>query len=225
MTDATAGQSPASPLLRWLGIRQEELPAVAWSFTYFFSLLAGYYMLRSVRETMAIVSGVQNIPSLWTGTFFMTLLATPVFGWLTSRFPRRSFLPWVYYFFIANIGLFYVAFSSLPQDSPSLVWVARAFFVWLSVFNLFVVSVFWSFMADIYQKEQSRRLFGRGSIGAAVVPTVENLGGHSNSAPSLAKLQSSGEYKNVNTLFCHMACWLHWHVHCNSECGAQWEPQ
>ena len=176
MTDATAGQSPAPPLLRWLGIKREELPAVAWSFTYFFSLLAGYYMLRSVRETMAIVSGVQNIPWLFTGTFFMTLLATPVFGWLTSRFPRRSFLPWVYYFFIANIGLFYVAFSTLPDDSPSLVWVARAFFVWLSVFNLFVVSVFWSFMADIYQKEQSRRLFGiisaGGSAGAVLGPLL-----------------------------------------------------
>ncbi len=149
---------------------------MAWSFVYFFALLAGYYMLRSVRETMAIVSGVQNIPWLFTGTFVVTLLATPVFGWLTSRFPRRSFLPWVYYFFIANIGLFYVAFSGLPEDSASLVWVARAFFVWLSVFNLFVVSVFWSFMADIYRKEQTRRLFGvisaGGSAGAFLGPLL-----------------------------------------------------
>ena len=176
MTNAAAGQNPAPILQRWLDIRREEVPAVAWSFAYFFALLAGYYMLRSVRETMAIVSGVQNIPWLFTGTFVVTLLATPVFGWLTSRFPRRAFLPWVYYFFIANIALFYLAFTGLPDDSPALIWVARGFFVWLSVFNLFVVSVFWSFMADIYRKEQSRRLFGvisaGGSAGAFLGPLL-----------------------------------------------------
>jgi AAA family ATP:ADP antiporter len=131
-------------------------------------------MLRSVRETMAIVSGVQNIPWLFTGTFVVTILATPVFGWVTSRFARKVFLPWVYYFFIANIAILYVAFTRFPNDSTTIVWIARAFFVWISVFNLFVVSVFWSFMADIYTKEQSRRLFGvisaGGSTGAVLGP-------------------------------------------------------
>ena len=179
MTQANAVWSPATILSRTLGVRRDEYAAVAWSFTYFFCLLAAYYMLRSVRETMAIVSGVQTIPFLFTGTFTVTLLATPVFGWIASRFPRKVFLPWVYYFFVANIAIFYGAFVYAQANELSQVWIARAFFVWISVFNLFVVSVFWSFMADIYTREQSRRLFGLisagGSTGAILGPWFTSL--------------------------------------------------
>ncbi|MGB5246131.1 MAG: MFS transporter [Woeseia sp.] len=172
-------QSPRTlPLLlsRLFGVKAEEVVAVAWSFIYFFCLLSAYYMLRSVREAMAIVGGTQNIPWLFTGTFVAMLVATPIFGWVASRYPRKRFLPWVYYFFIANVLAFYLAFTFAEPLSLSPVWVGRAFFVWLSVFNLFVVSVFWSFMADIYSKEQSRRLFGLisagGSTGALIGPLV-----------------------------------------------------
>jgi len=164
---------------RVLGIERDELVAVAWSFIYFFCIMSAYFMLRSVRETMAIVSGVQNIPWLFTGTFALMMLATPVFGWVTSRYPRRTFLPWVYYFFISNILIFFVVFTYAQNNNLSLLWISRAFFVWLSVFNLFVVSVFWSFMADIYTKQQSRRLFGvitaGGSAGALVGPLVTSV--------------------------------------------------
>jgi AAA family ATP:ADP antiporter len=164
---------------RFLGIEPGEFAAVAWSFVYFFCLMAAYYMLRSVRESMAIVSGVDNIPWLFTGTFFFMLLATPVFGWITSRYLRRQFLPWVSYFFIANILLLYVAFKAADAGLLDIVWISRIFFVWLSVFNLFIVSVFWSFMADIYSKEQSRRLFGLisagGSTGALLGPLVTSV--------------------------------------------------
>jgi AAA family ATP:ADP antiporter len=167
----------AAPLsLRALGIKPGEFVAVAWSFVYFFCILSAYYMLRSVRETMAIVSGVENIPWLFTGTFTAMVLATPVFGWITSRYRRRTFLPWVYYFFIANILLFFVTFTWYMDEELTRLWAARSFFVWLSVFNLFVVSVFWSFMADIWSTEQSRRLFGvisaGGSSGAFVGPLI-----------------------------------------------------
>jgi AAA family ATP:ADP antiporter len=161
---------------RVLGIERDELVAVAWSFVYFFCIMSAYFMLRSVRETMAIISGVQNIPWLFTGTFVLMMLVTPVFGWVTSRYPRRTFLPWVYYFFIANILIFFAVFTYAQENNLSLLWISRAFFVWLSVFNLFVVSVFWSFMADIYTKQQSRRLFGvitaGGSAGALVGPLL-----------------------------------------------------
>ncbi len=171
--------SPAALITRALGIRREEFAAVAWSFAYFFCLLAAYYMLRSVREAMAIVGGTENIPWLFTGTFVAMLLATPVFGWVASRFPRKTFLPWVYYFFIANILIFFAAFSYAEARALNQIWIARAFFVWLSVFNLFVVSVFWSFMADIYSKEQCRRLFGvisaGGSAGALLGPIVTGM--------------------------------------------------
>ena len=176
MSQAAPDDLSGFRLPRALGIRRDELVAVAWSFAYFFALLASYFTLRPVRETMAIVGGVQNIPWLFSGTFTVMLIATPIFGWLTSRFPRRKFLPWVYYFFITNIACFYVAFNTIAEDSAAMAWIGRGFFVWLSVFNLFVVAVFWSFMADIYTKEQSRRLFGvisaGGSAGAFLGPLV-----------------------------------------------------
>jgi AAA family ATP:ADP antiporter len=165
--------------VRVLGIEPREFVAVAWSFAYFFCLLAAYYMLRSVRETMAIVSGIQNIPWLFTGTFTVMLAATPVFGWIASRFRRRTFIPWVYYFFIVNILLFFAAFTWFMEIGVARVWVARSFFVWLSVFNLFVVSVFWSFMADIWSTDQARRLFGiisaGGSTGAFLGPVMTSI--------------------------------------------------
>ena len=168
-----------SRALAALGVRAEELPAVAWSFTYFFFILSSYYMLRPVRDAMAIVSGVLTIPVLFTGTFTVMLLVTPVFGWIASRFPRKQFLPWVYYFFVSNILIFYLLFTYAQNAGIDQVWISRCFFVWLSVFNLFVVTVFWSFMADIWSKQQSRRLFGvisaGGSIGAIAGPILTSL--------------------------------------------------
>ena len=136
-------------MMRTLGIERDELAAVAWSFVYFFCIMSAYFMLRSVRDSMAIVSGVQSIPLLFTGTFGLMILATPIFGWVTSKYPRRSFLPWVYYFFITNILIFYAVFTYAQANNLSIVWISRAFFVWLSVFNLYVVSVFW----EVYLEE------------------------------------------------------------------------
>lgn len=168
-----------SAIARLVGLKPGEFFAVAWSFIYFFSLLSAYYMLRSVREAMAIMGGTENIPWLFTGTFVVMVLATPVFGWVASRFPRKQFLPWVYYFFIFNILIFFSLFTYGLRNELETVWIARAFFVWLSVFNLFVVSVFWSFMADIYSKEQGRRLFGvisaGGSAGALLGPLMTSV--------------------------------------------------
>ena len=136
-------------LSRIFGVQRHELVAVAWSFAYFFCVLSSYYIIRPVREEMAVGSGPNTIPYLFIGTFVTMIFATSLFGWVASRFPRRVFLPWVYLFFISNM-----------------------LFIWVSVFNLFVVSVFWSFMADIYTREQGRRLFGLitsgGSIGALI---------------------------------------------------------
>ena len=181
--ESAEGKSVAPGFVRFvsrtLGIEPGEFVAVAWSFTYFFCVLSSYYMLRSVREAMAIVSGVSNIPWLFTGTFVLMLLVTPVFGLVTSRYPRRTFLPWIYYFFIANILIFYAVFTYAQNNDINQVWIGRAFFVWLSVFNLFVVSVFWSFMADIYSRKQSRRLFGvisaGGSTGALIGPLLTTV--------------------------------------------------
>jgi AAA family ATP:ADP antiporter len=168
----TAANDEMRPNLfeRMFGIERHEYAAVAWSFFYFFCVLSAYYILRPVRETMGVGSGTNTLPYLFMASFAIMLLATPVFGWIASRYPRKVFLPWVYGFFIVNVLVFWAVFAQRIGDGLDHVWLGRTFFVWLSVFNLYVVSVFWSFMADIYTREQGRRLFGLlssgGSIGA-----------------------------------------------------------
>ncbi len=161
---------------RWLGrvvvLRPGEGRALAWSFAYFFCLLAGYYVLRPLRDEMGIAGGERNLQWLFTATFVVMLAAVPVFGAMVARLPRRRFIPLVYHFFVANIAIFWVLLSL----DVSKVQVARVFFVWISVFNLFAVSVFWSFMADLFSSEQGKRLFGciaaGGSAGALLGPVL-----------------------------------------------------
>ena len=155
---------------RWLGrvvaARPGEIQALLWSFAYFFCLLAGYYVLRPLRDEMGVASGVRNLQLLFTATFVVMLAAVPVFGAVVARLPRRRFIPLVFHFFVANIAIFWL----LLTFDVGRIHVARVFFVWISVFNLFAVSVFWSFMADRYTSEQGKRLFGfiaaGGSAGA-----------------------------------------------------------
>ncbi len=147
-----------------LGIRPGEHAAVVAAFGFFFCLFASYFMLRPVRETMGIAGGVQNLQWLFTATFVVMLAAIPLYGLCSSRLPRRRFVPWVYAFFIANLLAFALATRTRPDD----VWLARVFYVWLSVFNLFVVSVAWSLMADVFRPEQARRLFPVIAAGASV---------------------------------------------------------
>ncbi len=150
----------------------DEAVPVGWAFLYFFCLLCGYYILRPVRDEMAIQGGVQHLPWMMTATFVTLLLVAPLFGWLSARLPRYRLLLTVYAFFGLNLILFFMAMMS----HLSAQWAARTFFVWLSVFNLFVVSVFWSFMADLFTPTQGTRLFGviaaGGSIGAMVGPLL-----------------------------------------------------
>ena len=159
--------------MKIIDIERDEWTAFGWAFCYFFFLLCAYYVLRPVRDEMGIQSGIKNLPWLWTGTFVGMLLITPLFGWISSRWPRRIFLPLVYFFFIANLIAFYFAFNT---DIVPKTIVAPAFYVWISVFNYFVVSVFWSFMTDVFSTERAKRLFGGiaagGSIGAMTGPTI-----------------------------------------------------
>jgi AAA family ATP:ADP antiporter len=146
----------SSSLERYVQVRREEVAGLGWSFAYFFCLLCGYLLIRPVRDEMAIRTGADKLQWLLTATFLAMLAVLPVFGWISSRFARRKFLSLIYLFFAANLIAFYVLFS-VPID-PLL--LAPAFFVWVSTFNMFVVSVFWSFMADLFTTEQARRLYG-----------------------------------------------------------------
>lgn len=152
--------TPQSRWRHWLrrivSIEEHEVGAAVAGFAYIFCAFTAYMILRPVRETMGITSGVSNLPSLFWGTLAATLVTQPVFGWLTSRYPRTVFLPWVYGFFALNLAGFYLWFYFQSDHT----WIARAFFVWLTVFALFVPSVFWSLMADIFRPEQAKRLYG-----------------------------------------------------------------
>jgi len=150
----------------------QERAAALWSFAYFFALLAGYYVLRPLRDQMGIAGGVKNLPWLFTATFVTLLVAQPLYGALVARLPRARFIPIVYHFFVANLLVFW---ALLTFDVETAV-VARVFFVWVSVFNLFAVAVFWSFMADLFTSEQGKRLFGfigaGGTAGALLGPII-----------------------------------------------------
>ncbi len=166
-------QSLDYPWLRQLlALRPGEGRALGWSFAYFFFLLAGYYVLRPLRDEMGIAGGVRNLHWLFTATFAVMLAAVPAYGALVARLPRRRFIPLVYHFFVANIAVFWLLLSF----DLGKVQVARVFFVWISVFNLFAVSVFWSYMADLFASEQGKRLFGfiaaGGSAGALLGPLL-----------------------------------------------------
>jgi ATP:ADP antiporter, AAA family len=166
---------PLSALLRRLVVLQPgEAPALLASFATLLCTFSSYTILRPVRDALGITSGLEKIPYLFWGVFVVMLVLQPVYGWLTSRFPRTVFLPWVYGFFVANLMGFYLWFR-LQQDHT---WIARTYFVWVSVFNLFVVAAFWSLMADVFTREQAGRLFGAiwagASTGGLIGPFIDN---------------------------------------------------
>ncbi|MDX1482895.1 MAG: MFS transporter [Alphaproteobacteria bacterium] len=166
------GHMLAAWLERVANVREDEVKALVWAFAYFFCLLTSYYILRPLRDEMGVRSGVENLQWLFSGTFFVMLVAAPIFGAVVSRFSRRQFIPWVYRFFVLNILIFFAMLTLGWAE----ITVARVFFVWVSVYNLFVVTVFWGFMADLFSNAQGKRLFGfiaaGGSAGALLGPSL-----------------------------------------------------
>lgn len=164
-------------LERLVRVEHGEWPRLLIAFTYFFFLLGGYFMLRPIRGTVAS-NNAEILHLLYSGTFLVMLAVVPVFGFLVSRYRRGQFIPASYLFFIGCLGFFIFGFSD--EDTPQ--WMQRSFYIWLSVFNLFVVSVFWSFMTDVFRPGQAQRLFGvimaGGSLGSIVGPlATSNLVG------------------------------------------------
>jgi ATP:ADP antiporter, AAA family len=167
---APGPEGPPGPGLRLLRrvveVRSEEVPALLWSGAYFFALLAAYFVIRPLREEMGVAGGVANLPWLFTGTLVAMLLVHPPFAALVARLPRRRFVAVAYRFFLANLLAFFALRHLLPAEQQ--IWLGRVFFVWTSVFNLFVVSVFWGFMADVFTAAQGTRLFGFISVGGTL---------------------------------------------------------
>lgn len=151
--------------------RQERRLAL-WAFAYFFMLLAGYYVLRPLRDQMGIAGGVKALPWMFLATFVTLIVAQPLYGALVKKLSRPRFIAIVYQFFVVNLAIFWL----LLTLHISTVAVARIFFVWVSVFNLFAVAVFWSLMADLFSSEQGKRLFGfigaGGTAGSLLGPAI-----------------------------------------------------
>jgi AAA family ATP:ADP antiporter len=166
-------------LARLLDVRAQvaahERRAVALAFMCNFVLLGSYYILRPVRDTVATVVGVGQLQNLFTATFAGTLLAAPIYAMLASRFRLTRLLPGVFWFWLSNVLLFQLLFRLAPQNF----WVAAAYYVWFSVVNLFMISVFWSLMVDMFTAAQATRLFALiaagGSIGAIAGPLLTRL--------------------------------------------------
>ena len=148
-------QSTSQPLTRITTanvrrrLRAGELKRVGLAFASFFLLLCSYYILRPVRDEMGVQSGVDRLQWLFTGTFLFTLLTVPIFGWAVKRVPRVYLLPVVYGFLIANLLAFYATFAAGVT-----VVTAAAFFIWLSVFNLFVVSLSRGEVLEVFRRPE-----------------------------------------------------------------------
>ncbi len=159
-------------LRRVVDVQRYEMRALLWSFSYFFCVLAAYYILRPVRDEMGVLAGVHKLPWFFFTVFLTMLAVVPLFGWAASRLTIRRLLPTVYVFFVFNLVGFFIAL----RTGSNLTTLAPVFFVWVSVFNLFIVSVFWSFMADVFSTDGARRLFGfisaGGSLGAISGPLL-----------------------------------------------------
>jgi AAA family ATP:ADP antiporter len=169
-------------LSKIIDVRPNEAPALIWAWLYIFSLLSSYYILRPIRDQMGVAGGVNNLQWLFTGTLVGMLVLNVPFSWLVKTFPREKFIAISYRFFSANILLFALAlYLATPEQT---IWIGRIFFVWTSVYNLFVVSIFWQMIVDVFTAEQGKRLFGFIAAGATLgaiagsaftVSTVEHM--------------------------------------------------
>lgn len=140
-----------------------ELGPALWSAAMFFCVLGGWFLIRPLRDAMAAEGGTRDLPWLYTGTFVVSLALSPVVSWLVARFGRARITPALLRAFGAALLVFFCVLMALPTARE--VWAARAFFVWGSVYNMLVVSLFWSFMADTWSSEQGKRLFGLAAVG------------------------------------------------------------
>ncbi|MBC7792049.1 MAG: MFS transporter [Anaerolineae bacterium] len=161
-------RSAARLLGRIVDVREEEVRALTLSCAYFFFLLSSYFILRPIRDDMAVAGGVSELKWLFLGTLTATLIANPLFSALVARFTVRRFITISYRVFLVNLLVFYVIARAAAGEGTESAWLGRTFYVWTSVFNLFVVSVFWGFMADVFSTEQGKRLFGFIGVGGTL---------------------------------------------------------
>lgn len=154
-------------LARVVDARPAELAPLLVGIAYYFLLLAGYYVLRPIRETFGITWGTGNLPMLFYGTVGVMLLINPLYSRLVARLPRSRAIPLVHHALVLLLLGFYAGVSLL-EDPASQVALKYGFYIFISVFNLFIVSIFWSLMSDLFDREQARRLYGPLAVGGSL---------------------------------------------------------
>ena len=164
--EASAGGFFHAFLGRLAQVRPGEAPVLGWAWLYIFSVLSSYYIMRPIRDQMGVAGGVNNLQWLFTGTLIGMLVLNIPYAFLVKTLPRTRFITVTYRFFAANILLFAIALHF--ADAEQTIWIGRAFFIWISIFNLFVVSVFWALIVDTFNSEQGKRLFGFIAAGATI---------------------------------------------------------
>ncbi len=153
-------------LRKLIDVREEETGALWWAAAFFFLVLMSYYILRPVRDTMGAAHGTGNLSWMFTATVLAMLALNPAFSALVVRFGRSRFIPISYRFFASNLVVFYFLLRGYGGDVPF--WLSVVFYVWTAVFNLFVVSIFWAFLSDIFSSPQAKRLYGFIGVGGTL---------------------------------------------------------
>ena len=150
----------------FVDVQPREVATIGWAWLYFFTALASYYVIRPIRDEMGVAGGIDNLAWLWMGTLAGMMLANPPFAALVARLTRERFIAITYRCFGLNLLVFFLLVRGTTGESA--IWVGRAFYVWTSVFNLFVVSVFWATLADVCTLRQGRNWFGFVAAGATI---------------------------------------------------------
>ena len=192
-------------LKRVFRVERDEWGPVLLATGYGFCILLSYYILRPVRDEIS-AEDRGNLQILWTAVFFVMLLAVPAYSWFVSRFSRGVFIPWANRFFAANLFLFFLALELLPVGTRP--WIDRVFYVWTSVFALFVVTVYWGFIVDLFRNEQGRRVFGFIAMGSSAGSILGGI-----LVISLAARVPVFVLLLISTVPLEIAAWLAWLLH------------
>src|SRR5437773_3958002 len=147
-------------------VKPDEIRALWLGFVFHFLILTGYYIMRPIRDSIAASNRLETLPWMFTATLVGMLIANAVFAAIVARMSRRKFIPIAYAFFIFNLALFFVLMRSGSPEQQ--VWIGRALYVWVSVFNLFNTAIFWAFMTDLFTVEQGKRLYGFIAVGGTL---------------------------------------------------------
>jgi AAA family ATP:ADP antiporter len=148
-------------------VKPDEIRALLLAFVFNFVVLGGYYVIRPIRDEIGADRGVENLPWMYTGTLIGMLIANTLYATIVARMSRRRFIPIGYRFAILNLLVFFLLMRWMPVAQERAI-LAPIFFIWVSVFNLFATTMFWSFMADVFTPDQGKRLFGFIAVGGSI---------------------------------------------------------